>query len=135
MNRKALTVTTALVGLSLILSGCVPLLVAGAIGGAGGYMWVNGKLSFTTPHTTVECHRATVAALDELKIRITGEAVDMVTGKITGKTSTGDNVIIDLEPMSADLTKVDIRVGLIGNQILSKMIADAIKKRLPRSSY
>jgi hypothetical protein len=135
MNRKALTVTAVLVGLSLILAGCVPVLLTGAVAGAGGYMWVSGKLSFTTPHTTVQCHKATVAALDELKIMITGEAVDMVTGKIIGKTSTGDNVTIDLEPMSADLTRVEIRVGYVGNRILSKMIADAIEKHLNRRPY
>ena len=42
---------------------------------------------------------------------------------------------IDLEPMSADLTRVEIRVGYVGNRILSKMIADAIEKRLNRRPY
>ena len=129
MNRKALMLTAAAVAMSMIASGCVALLAAGAAG-VGGYAWANGKLSFTTSNTTNECHDATLSALRELGIRVTGDAVDRLEGKITGKTATGDDVTIDLEPLSAYTTKIDIRVGFFGNKTQSTMIADAIKKRL-----
>jgi hypothetical protein len=120
---------SVLVAFSLMLSGCAFLLV-GAAGGAGGYAWSQGKLSFTTAHSVTECHDATIAALKSLGIMIVSDKTDKLAGKITGKTSTGTPIVIDLEPEEGNLTKLDIRVGYWGNKVMSERIADEIKQRL-----
>lgn len=131
MHRKSLTLLAALVGVSLFLSGCVAVVVAGVAGGVGGYAWSNGKLSFTTPHDVKACHDATIPALAELGVDVTSDTTGMLAGRIKGLTAAGEDVKIDLEPQSIRVTKVDIRVGFWGNKTRSQMIADAIKKNLP----
>ncbi len=130
MDRKSLALTAALIGISLMVSGCVAAIAAGAAGGAGGYAWVSGKLSFTTNHGIDDCHTAAVSALAALGVRITGDTTGKLAGRIKGITTTSEEVTIDLEPQSMRVTKIDVRVGFWGNQIQSTMIADAIRKRL-----
>jgi len=130
MNRKSLTLVAALVGMSLLVSGCAVALVAGAAGGAGGYAWASGKLSFSTDHNIDECHNATISALSELRIKVTGDTTDKLIGRVKGVTATNKEVTIDLEPQSIHVTKIDIRVGFWGNETQSTMIADAIKRHL-----
>ena len=131
MNRKTLSLAVALVVVSLFMSGCVAAVAVGAAGGAGGYAWSSGKLSFTTSNDITTCHDATITALAGLKVDIKGDSTDMLAGRIKGNTATGEEVTIDLEPQSMRVTKFDIRVGFWGNQVQSEMIANAIKKRLP----
>ena len=90
MNRKSLALTAALVGISLMVSGCVAAVVVGAAGGAGGYAWASGKLSFTTNHNIDDCHTAAVSALAALGVRITGDTTDQLAGRIKGITATSD---------------------------------------------
>jgi len=130
MNRKSLTLVAALVGMSLLVSGCAVALVAGAAGGAGGYAWASGKLSFSADHNIDECHNATISALSELRIKVTGDTTDKLIGRVKGVTATNKEVTIDLEPQSLHVTKIDIRVGFWGNETQSTMIADAIKRHL-----
>ena len=130
MNRRSLTLVAALVGMSLLVSGCVAALAAGAAGGAGGYAWASGKLSFSTDHNIDECHNATISALSELRIKVTGDTTDKLIGRVKGVTATNKEVTIDLEPQSTHVTKIDIRVGFWGNETQSTMIANAIKRHL-----
>jgi len=91
-------------------------LAAGAAGGAGGYAWASGKLSFSTEHNIDECHNATISALSELRIKVTGDSTDKLIGRVKGVTATNKEVTIDLEPQSLHVTKIDIRVGFWGNE-------------------
>lgn len=129
MNRKALTLVAALVGMSLIISGCVALAV-GAAAGAGGYVWTKGRLSFTTPHHISECHDAAIYALSDLKINVVGDTTDNLAGRIKGQTATGDPVTIDLEPQAQNVTKIDVRVGFWGEKEKARRVADAINRHL-----
>jgi hypothetical protein len=129
MKNKILVAIVAVAVLSMVFSGCVAF-VAGAAGGAGGYAWASGKLSFTTEHSIGESHDATVAALKDLDIAITGDQTDKLAGKVKGVTPTNDAVTVDLEPQASNITKIDIRVGFWGNKAESTKIADAIKRHL-----
>jgi hypothetical protein len=130
MNRKAAAMFAVLVGMSLILSGCLAAAVGGAAAGAGGYAWSTGKLSFTTPHSIRECHDATISALQDLGITVLSDRSDNLSGRIKGETATGDPVAVDLEPQASGITKIDVRVGFWGSHTHSVRIADAIKRHL-----
>ncbi len=129
MNRKTLTLVAALVGISLMISGCVALAV-GAAAGAGGYVWANGRISFTTPHHISECHDAAIYALSDLKISVVGDTTDNLAGRIKGQTAAGDPVTIDLEPQAQNITKIDVRVGFWGEKEKARRVADAINRHL-----
>jgi hypothetical protein len=111
----------------LVVSGCV---VAAAAGGAGGYAWSRGKLSFTTPNDIHACHEAAISSLTALNIQVTGDTTSTMSGRIKGLTESGEDVTIDLEPQSVRSTKVDIRVGFWGNEGQSRLIAEKMQSRL-----
>ena len=127
MNRKMVLIIM-LVGVSLILSGCV--LFAGAAAGAGSYAWVSGKLTFTTPHDVARSHEATLAAFKKLDIVVVKDETSSLGSKMEGTTKTGETVTVDLEPQAANVTKIDVRVGFFGNHDKEREVADVIKKHL-----
>jgi hypothetical protein len=115
--------------MSLIVSGCVAAFAVGAAGGAGGYAWASGKLTFTTSHGISECHDATLSGFNDLKIIVVSDSTDRLSGKIKGKTQTGEAVAVDLEPQASNVTKIDVRVGF-ANRTQATSVADAIKRHL-----
>ena len=130
MHRKTTILLAASLAISILVTGCVAALAVGAAGGAGGYAWASGKLSFTTPHGIGECHDATISSLSDLKIKLISDQTDRLAGRIKGQTATGDAVTVDLEPQPPNITKIDVRVGFWGNKTRSTMIADGIKRHL-----
>jgi hypothetical protein len=113
------------------LSGCVavPLLIGAGVGGAGVY-WYKGKLEETVPYTVSRVHRATVAGLKSLDIKITQNQADKLTMKVQGRLADGKKVWIDAKSEGGNSTKLTIRVGAMGDKEYSKRIRDAIVKRL-----
>jgi len=131
MNRRSLIFVAVIAGMSLLISGCVAVFAAGGVAaGAGGYAWAQGKLSFVTANNIMLCHDATIAALADLGVAVTGDTTDMLLGRIMGRTAMNEGVTIDLEPQARDITKIEIRVGFWGNRAQSERIADQIKRHL-----
>ena len=114
MNRRTLTILTAVVVMSLLGAGCV---TTGAAPRADGYAWSRGgKLSFTASNHIGACHHAIIYAFTDLDIAVVGDTTDTQVGRVIGQTSLGESVTGDLEPQSLYVTKIDVRVGMRGNQ-------------------
>jgi hypothetical protein len=129
MKSKLYPVVAALMGLLMMAYGCA--VVGGAAAGAGTYAWSTGKLSFNTPHGVTPAHDAVLAAFNQSNITVVKDEVSTLGGTIKGVTTeTGENVTIDLEPMGADVTKVDVRVGFFGDRGRSEKIAESIQRNL-----
>jgi hypothetical protein len=128
MNRKSVSLVALLVALSVAVWGCAA--AAGAAAGVGTYAWTQGKLTFDTPNTVSASQNATLAAFNDLGIKLTGQETSKLGGKIKGITDTGEEVTVDLEPKGAEVTKIDIRVGFFGDRGKSEKIADTIRKHL-----
>ncbi|MFA5060322.1 MAG: DUF3568 family protein [Candidatus Omnitrophota bacterium] len=126
-NKISLAAVAAL--LSFQLSGCFPLLV-GAAAGAGGMIWVTGKLEQQLNASVDRVHRASILALKKLELPILVDNKDKTTAKIESKYADGKHVWIDIEHVSKDLTKVAIRVGTLGDEVRSREILDNIMNRL-----
>ena len=132
MNRNVAAFMTVIVGMSLLVSSCAtPVVGGGGTVGVNGYAWGMGKLTFTTSYNVMRCHDAAITALTELGVALTGDTTDMLAGgRIVGRTAVGNYVTVNLEPQARNNTKIDIRVGILGDEAQSRMIADAIKRRL-----
>lgn len=103
-------------GLSLIImSGCVAL-VAGAAGGAGTAAWLSGKLSqeLTTPYE--KAIGAAKSGLKSLKLEVTKETREENVTQIKSKYSDGREVWIDVRRINDTLSRVEVRVGLVGDK-------------------
>lgn len=111
----------------LWLSGCGPLLVAGAA--VGGYVWSQGALSRTYRASVPAVHAATEAALRSLGITILNSEHDSLGGKIDAKRAGGEDVDIRIHRRDR-VTEVKVRVGIVGDRAKAQEIHEAIARHL-----
>jgi hypothetical protein len=110
-------------------SGCVAVLAAGA-GGAGTAAWLSGKLSDEMSASYDDTISATKSALKSLDMPITKETKKKSVAQIMSKNADGAEVWIDIRPITTKTTKVEVRVGAMGNKEASSRIIEAIKNRI-----
>ncbi|MGH7215724.1 MAG: DUF3568 family protein [Nitrospiraceae bacterium] len=115
--------------LAFLCSGCFWMAV-GAAGGVAGAVYVMGKLKDEVNYDVSSVHKATVAALAELELKLLEDKVDKLSAHVESEFSGGEHVWIDLESLSDSRTSMTIRVGVMGNEVRSRRIYDAIKRHL-----
>lgn len=125
---RMLSVALCLV-LAFLCSGCFSLVV-GAAGGAAGAVYVMGKLKDEVNYEVSAVHKATVAALGELELKVLEDKVDKLSAHVESEFSDGEHVWIDLESLSDSRTRLTIRVSVTGNETRARKIHDAIKRHL-----
>jgi trimethylamine:corrinoid methyltransferase-like protein len=113
----------------LATTGCIPLLV-GAAAGAGGIAFVKGKLEQNIDEPVEKVHEASVAALKDLGLFVKSEELNPHESTITAEYETGQKVNIETEALTEYVSKISIRVGLMGDQEESRLILSAIEKKL-----
>lgn len=116
----------------LFCSGCLALAV-GAAGGAAGAVYVMGKLKDDVNHPVPVVHEATVAAMNDLELKLSEDKVDKLSAHMESEFSDKAHVWIDLESVSDSRCQLTIRVGLSGDEVRSRKIYDTIKQHLPPS--
>ena len=115
--------------LAFLCSGCFWMAV-GAAGGVAGAVYVMGKLKDEVNYDVSSVHKATVAALAELELKLLEDKVDKLSAHVESEFSGGEHVWIDLESLSSSRTSVTIRVGVTGNEVRARKTYDAIKRHL-----
>lgn len=123
----------ALLALAGILhSGCAGLVLvgAGAAAGVGTYKYVNGELKATEQVTLDKAWSATQGAVKELEFVVISNQKDALTGKLVARTAADKKVQIALKKQGEQVTEIEIRVGTFGDEALSRIVHDKIKKRL-----
>jgi len=111
------------------LSGCWALLV-GAAAGAGGYAWVSGALvkEYMQPSAVVQ--DAVVDAIDDLRLEMTREDRDRLTGRFRSEFSDGQSLKIYVDALTERSTRLKIRAGVFGNKLRSEMVLNVIENYL-----
>ncbi len=128
MNARKWTVTTLLLAAALGLSGCALFLIgAGAAAGAGAVVYVSGELKATDEVAIDRAYRATLAAMDTLKFRVTKTQQDALAALVVARRADDTPVTIRLKRQTDTLTEVRIRVGTWGDESLSRLIHDKIR--------
>jgi hypothetical protein len=109
-------------------SGC--LVVAAGAAGAGTVAYIRGELdaSLQGNHDTVVA--ATNRAVDDLKFARISETKDALTAVIVARTADDKKIDIKVVRISDNLSKVQIRVGIFGDEFVSVSILERIKANL-----
>jgi hypothetical protein len=135
IHRRWLYLGVALV--ALVQAGCAVAVLGAAAGGAAlGYAYLRGALSRDYPALLGDTIRVTKTALGELGFPIVREKTDTGTAYIQTKTADNDTITIyfDLVPSSIPsegaMTRVTVRVGYAGDDVVSARILDQISKHL-----
>jgi hypothetical protein len=121
----------ALLFMSFMLQGCVLLAVgAGAAAGAGTVAYIKGELQTTYAASLDRTWNATLEALRDLDYKVITSEKGGAEGEIEAKQIGGDKVKVALSISGPGTTLVKIRVGVFGDEAISRAISDKIAQKL-----
>jgi hypothetical protein len=128
-NRIGTLVFGFFLALSTLFSGgCVVLVSAAA---AGGVAYYKGSLTATLPCNVEKVESAVRATLEkDLRFALINSAEDAVGAEYTARNSQDEKIVIKLKRVDDAITKIDIRVGVFGDESTSQLILRKIEKRL-----
>lgn len=113
---------------ALLSSGCL-LLAAGAAG-AGTVAYVRGELAASLGSELSAVVKATSRSIEQLKFAKISESADALSARFTARTAQDKKIEIVLTKIGENLTKVEIRVGVFGDEDISMTILSKIKATL-----
>jgi hypothetical protein len=131
MQIRNFFVSVLLVVMIPFLEGCALFLVGASVAaGIGTAAYVNGELSVSEEVGVDKTFKATVSAMNELEFKVTEQQKDAVSGKVIAKMANGTIIRIYVHRETDRVTVIRIRVGTFGDEALSKLIHDKIRKNL-----
>ena len=95
-------------------------------GGQGVVAYGRGELSADVTHDLDAVFAASQRALDELEIIKIDAKKTRVDAQIISRTATDKKIVVNLNRVTDTLTKVYIKVGVVGDETLSRLILDKI---------
>jgi len=128
MSARRLLVVLLLALSAPGLTGCVAVVAAGAAG--TGMAWYRGGLEANLDQNIEAVFAASRKALNQLEFAKISIKQSMVDAEIVSRTALDKKVEIRLEKITDHSTRVTIRVGVFGDEILSMSILDKIKAAL-----
>ncbi|HEY8994733.1 MAG TPA: DUF3568 family protein [Lacunisphaera sp.] len=111
-----------------LFSGCV--VVAAGAAGAGAVAYVRGEMQSSVEHDLDSTYQATQRALKDLQFARIDDRKSGIDAQLISRTALDKKVEIKLKKVTDGLTKVQIRVGVVGDQELSLTILEKIKAEL-----
>ena len=108
----------------------VALFGAGAGAGVAGATYVMGKLEDEVNAPVSKVRRATVAALKSLELPVDKERGDKLAAELESETADQKKIWISITSLTSSRSKIVIRVGVMGDEIRSRQILQAIHTRL-----
>ena len=109
------------------LNGCI-FLAAGAAG-AGTAAWLSEKVTQEVKNPRNEVVKAAKDALKGMKINVYKESKSTEVTQILAKNTDGKQVWVDIRPIDANNTRIDVRVGYLNGEADSRKILEEIVKK------
>jgi len=110
----------------LLLNGCAALLLGGAAG-AGTIAYIRGELKSTETMSLNQAWTISEHAVRELGYTVTYREKDAVNAKLVSRDANDKRIEINLSRVSEETTEVKIRVGVFGNENLSRLVLDKMR--------
>lgn len=123
-----LAVVLALTATVTLNSGCIA--VAAGAAGAGAVAYIRGELDATVGNSYEATVRAANKAIEQLEFAPIGTRRDALSAKITARTAQDKKVEIEVTKVGNDLTRIQIRIGVFGDEKVSMTILEKIKGNL-----
>jgi hypothetical protein len=111
----------------IVLPGCLAV-AAGA--GAGAVAYVRGELEDTLPNDYSKVVESARRAIKDLEFAKSGDNKDAFKAVLVARTAQDKKVEITITNTGKKLTNIKIRVGIFGDEQLSRAILDKIKADL-----
>ena len=117
-----------LIILVMLSTGCAALVVGGATA-VGTYTYVAGQLKRTYNANLEATYKATIAGCEFLGLPVLDPQKQLSRASINTKDGERD-VWITLNTQSSTTTEVSIRVGYLGDEVVSRRIHEAIQAKI-----
>jgi len=127
-NVKQTMIVAVLGCLCITLSGC--LLLAVGAGAAGSMAYAKGKLVESVKADPPKVVDATEQAFDSLGFILISKESTGMDGKVTGRTGEDTSVTVSVATKGSGISEVSIRFGVLGDEVKSRALMDAIKNNL-----
>src|SRR3972149_3516137 len=119
-----------LLGIPLLVgSGCAALLIGGGAG-AGTVAYLKGELKSTEEASIDKTWQAAQETMNDLEFVITSKEKDTFSAKLIAYRANDKKVEMYLQKASENTTEVKIRVGVFGDESLSRIILESLTKHL-----
>jgi hypothetical protein len=120
-----------LLGVLVLCNGCVLLLAGGAAAaGAGAVVYIDGELKDSEAASLDRTRVATLAAFKDMRFGVVGDESTAFKQTISVRTGSDKKIQVTLEKESSTVTTIHIRVGVFGDETLSRQLLDRIKSHL-----
>ena len=126
---KKLAISVLLLALVPCLCGCFVLL-AGAAGGAGTAAWLSNKLTQEVNAPFDKSIDASKSALKSLKLIVEKETKKDNVAQIMSNYSDGKTIWIDIHNLTPKTSRIEVRVGVAGDEEAARKIMDKILRYL-----
>lgn len=131
MRIRNIIISVILVAAIPLLGGCALFLIgAGVAAGVGTVAYVNGDLRGSEEVSVDHAFTAVVKTMNELEFKISEQQKDAIAGKVVARRADGTAIGIYVKRQTDSMTEIRVRVGTFGDEALSKLIYDKIKKNL-----
>jgi hypothetical protein len=131
-------VTRSLVGIALaavLIPGCAPPIIIASAGvsalQAGTEAFINGRLEAAQLAPLQTVYEASLGALRDMEINVAHEILRRNAAGVEARDLQGREIQIDLVAVSPKVTKLRIRIGVWGDQAISRLILGQIQGRCP----
>lgn len=128
MSRALIASLILAAGPVLWTSGC--LAVAAGAAGAGTVAYIRGELNTSLSSSLDAVDRAANRAAEQLRFAKINESADALARVITLRTAEDKKIEVRLTRTTDTLTQVRIRVGVFGDEAISRVLLDKINANL-----
>ncbi len=125
---RGFAASLSLLAFAALGSGCVAIVAAGAGAGTGAYL--RGELEATLGGNLERTNQAVAKAVQELKFVRISENKDALLALTVVRNAADQRIEIRQDVVGEKLTRVRIRVGVFGDEKLSRTLLDRIQARL-----
>lgn len=117
---------------SVISAGCTALVIGGAAVAAavGTYIYTEGRLESVEESPLDRVYDATVQAMKDLEFNLKEHTKDALQARVVALRADGTEVKVALEHKSDTTTDVRIRIGVVGDEEVSREVLERIRANL-----
>ena len=126
LRTLCLSLTVAALGGA---SGC--LVVAAAAGTGISVVYFKGEFKARLTASPQAVTGAAAAVLRDMKMYILSEESTEIDGRIIARTATDKKITLTIKSEGGGISMLAIRVGILGDEYLSRAIYDKIRESLP----
>lgn len=112
-----------------LLHGCAGVILAGGAAGST-FVYLNGELKTQEEVSLEKLYAAALRMTDKMDFEIQEKSKDGLTGRIYAKGAGDKDIYINMKSLDENNTELRIRIGIIGDEVMSKRIHKEILKQL-----